>query len=214
MSLIPGQKETYWSKFAEDFDKRNEYVVGAETIGIVKEKLQRQKNLGSLLELGCGNGMYTQAIATGADNIIATDFSGEMLGAVKNALKGNPEIELEKADCLNLHYEDESFDSVFMANLIHVISDPGRALQEARRVLKPGGILLLLDFTGDGMRFFSKIGMIVRYLKTYGKPPKSATNFGLGNLTAFIEKYNFQIEEAVLLGDKTKAVFTRAGKTN
>lgn len=118
------QKETYWSRFAGDFDERNKYVVGEKTIGMVKAKLQRQKNLGSLLELGCGNGMYTQDIATSADKITATEFSEEMLAAAKKALKGNPKIKLEKADCLNLPYKNESFDSVFMANLIHIISDP------------------------------------------------------------------------------------------
>ena len=206
------QKEIYWSKFAADFDKRNEYVVGAEIIGIIIEKLKQQSKLGRLLELGCGNGSYTGAVARGADNVIATDFSDEMLEAAESSLKSNRKTQLEKADCLNLHYEKESFDSVFMANLIHIISDPGKTLQEASRILKPDGILLILDFTGDGMKFFNKIGMIIRYLKTYGKPPKSGTNFGLKKLTAFIEKNDFHIKETVLLGNKTKAIFIRAGK--
>lgn len=212
MSLIPEQKEIYWSRFAADFNERNKYVVGQKTIDIIQDKLKQQKNPGRLLELGCGNGEYTEAVSMGAENVIATDFSDEMIETAKNILKANTKIKVEKADCLNAHYGDKSFESVFMANLIHVISDPEKLLQESRRILKPDGRLMVMSFTGDGMSFFNMLGMIIRYLKTYGKPPKSGTNFGLKKLTAFIEKNSFQIEEAVLLGEKTKAVFIRARK--
>jgi|GEM_PF-2760218 len=47
------QKETYWSRFADDFDERNYYVVGKSDIDRVADKLASVKNLKSTIELGC-----------------------------------------------------------------------------------------------------------------------------------------------------------------
>jgi len=57
------QKETYWSRFAADFEERNYYVVGKADVELILNKVASLKNLRNVLELGCGNGTYTKVLA-------------------------------------------------------------------------------------------------------------------------------------------------------
>lgn len=55
-----------WDNFSKDFEERNNYVVGIRDILNVKNTLVKNRELGSLLELGCGNGTYTECFLSSA----------------------------------------------------------------------------------------------------------------------------------------------------
>ena len=57
------EKEKYWSKFADDFEELNNYVVGKSDMDIILNELSKQKNLGNTLELACGSGTYSELLA-------------------------------------------------------------------------------------------------------------------------------------------------------
>jgi ubiquinone/menaquinone biosynthesis C-methylase UbiE len=204
------EKETYWSRFADDLEERTNYVVGKNDIEKIKTVLAEQKNLGKTLELGCGNGTYSKVLIHEADHLTATDFSDEMVAVSKNRLKGIENISVEKANCFNLSYPDSSFDTVFMANLLHIIPEPEKAVAEAKTVLGKNGKLIAISFTTEGMTFFSRLGMVYRYLKTYGKPPPAAQTLTVQKTRKMVEDCGFKIEEAMLVGNKSKAIFIRA----
>ncbi len=204
------KKETYWSKFADDLEERTSYVVGKNDIETIKTVLSEQKNLGKTLELGCGNGTYSKVLIREADYLTATDFSEEMVAVSKNRLKGIENISVEKANCFNLSYPDSSFNTVFMANLLHIIPEPEKAVTEAKTVLSKNGKLIVISFTTEGMTFFSRLGMVYRYLKTYGKPPPAAQTLTVQKTRKMLEECGFKIEEAKLVGNKSKAIFLRA----
>ncbi len=203
-------KETYWSRFADDFEERNYYVAGKDDMEIILNKVDTINNLNNVLELGCGNGTYSKRLAKRATSLVATDFSEEMVEASKERLKKIKNIKVEKADCFHLPYLDNTFDTVFMANLIHIIPNPDKAIIEAKRVLKHGGSIIVLSFTQKGMSFYNKLGMIYRYLKTYGKPPKNGRSLGLKDAIKLIQMQGLEIIESELLGDKTKALFIKS----
>ncbi len=98
-----------------------------------------------VLELACGTGQLSFRMANKAKRWIATDFSENM---IKEAEKRNSkgEVNFAVADATNLTYEDESFDAVVIANALHIMPDPDKALEEVRRVLKKGGILFAPTF--------------------------------------------------------------------
>lgn len=50
------QKETYWSRFAGNFEERNYYVIGKPDADLILRKVASQKKLKNVLEPGCGNG--------------------------------------------------------------------------------------------------------------------------------------------------------------
>jgi ubiquinone/menaquinone biosynthesis C-methylase UbiE len=206
------EKEKYWSRFANDFEERNNYVVGKSDMKMMLNEVSEQKDLKNTLELGCGNGTYSKVVSKNADRLLTTDFSDEMVSAAKNKLQSFSNIKVEKADCFNLQYPDNSFDTVFMANLLQIIPNPESVITESKRVLKKGGKIIIVSFTLEGMSFFNFIKMLYRYFKTYGKPVTNGRKLTVKNTSEMLRDNGFEIEEAKLVGDKMKAVFVTAIK--
>ena len=98
-----------------------------------------------VLELATGPGMIARHIAPSAASVIATDFAPKMIETARKAK--NPEnVRFEVADATSLHFEDKSFDVVVIANALHIIPNPEKALAEIRRVLKDDGVLIAPNF--------------------------------------------------------------------
>ena len=87
----------------------------------------------------------TASIAPAAKSVVATDFAPKM---IETALKAkNPEnLSFEVADATSLRFADNSFDVVVIANALHIIPNPEKALEEIRRILKDGGLLIAPNF--------------------------------------------------------------------
>jgi ABC-2 type transport system ATP-binding protein len=207
-------KETYWSRFTEDFEERQSHVVGNEVLLLAHEELLKETDLGDVLELGCGTGLYTETLQKVADNVVATDLSDEMIAFAKEKRGNLKNVVFQKADALNLEFNDEAFDTVFMANLIHIIGDAERVIQESNRVLKNGGLLIINSFAIDDMSFFNKMAMGIRYLKTFGKPSAEATKEKTTrkSVEQLLINNGFEISKSLILGKKSKAMYISSRK--
>jgi ArsR family transcriptional regulator len=98
-------------------------------------------------DLGCGTGQVAAALAPFVRGVIAVDQSRAMLAAARVRLKGMDNVELRSGDLEELPIEDRALDAAVLLLVLHYVVDPPRALAEARRVLKPGGRLLVMDMT-------------------------------------------------------------------
>lgn len=96
-----------------------------------------------VLECACGTGLLTTVIAPRCKRLTATDFSAAMLRRAKKKCAKFGNVQLAQADILHLDYPDERFDAVVAANVIHLLDEPYRALQELERVCRPGGRLII-----------------------------------------------------------------------
>ncbi len=204
------KSETYWSRFAADFDARNQYVVGTKSIEIIRDALVQQRLSGDVLELGCGNGFYSREIASSGCRLIASDYSDEMIEAAANRLQHIRNITVEKQNCFSLSFDNSRFDYMVMINLLHVIPEPEKALAECRRVLKTNGGLIVISFTMEGMGLFQKIGLMFRYFRTYGKPPAASRTLNLERARRLAENAGFKVTESRLIGRHSKALFIKA----
>jgi len=112
----------------------------------------------SVLDIGCGTG--TLAIAAkhrvgSAASVAGVDASPEMIArACKKARRARVEVTFATADVENLPYAAGTFDVVLSTVMLHHLSEQARqkCIGEVRRVLKPGGRLLVLDFGGAATR--------------------------------------------------------------
>ena len=207
------KKEEYWSKFANTIDEDAKYIVGEVIEQALIERLSGEGGLGELIEFGCGAGFFTKVLAENASHVMATDLSDEMLAVARTQLKDWQNVIVEKADCEKTDFPSGKFGSVFMANLIHVIENPSIALMESYRILKDGGLLLIVDYTGYGMKWFEIMKMGIRFLRKWSKPPAySKAKLSPDELCSLVESAGFKVEEVQLMGDKMKALYLRGRK--
>ena len=144
-----------------------------------------------------------------ADKIIATDFSDEMLEAAVQKRGKLENVTFKKADAFNLPFDEKSFDTVFMANLIHIIGDADKVISESKRVLKDGGQLIITSFAIEEMSFFNKISLAIKYLKTFGKPSEESQKEKTSKkmFESLLKNQGFEIFNSTVIGKKSKAFY-------
>jgi demethylmenaquinone methyltransferase/2-methoxy-6-polyprenyl-1,4-benzoquinol methylase len=101
---------------------------------------------GRVLDLCCGTADQALAIADlGRVRLIGADFSFRMLRRGAEKINGHP-IRLVQADALNLPFARDTFDGCAVSFGVRNMADAARGLREIRRILKPGGKAVLLEF--------------------------------------------------------------------
>lgn len=110
-----------------------------------------------VLEIGCGSGAFTTFVARAVGNkgkVYALDIQPEMLQQLENKLsqpenKDITNIKLIETSASDLPFDNNSLDLVFMVTVFGEIPDHNKALQEIKRVLKPGGTLAITELFLD-----------------------------------------------------------------
>ncbi|WP_188455330.1 class I SAM-dependent methyltransferase [Virgibacillus oceani] len=102
----------------------------------------------TVADLGAGNGYFTIPIAKKAEKVYAVDIEPKMLEMLReNAGEENLDnIHYMESDLNHIKLEDESVNKIIIAFVMHEVPDVDRTLSEIKRILKPGGQLLLLDW--------------------------------------------------------------------
>lgn len=103
-----------------------------------------------VLDLAAGTGVLSIILSRTAASVVACDLTPEMLAFAETKISeaGRDNISLVEADATSLPFEDDSFDLATCRLAFHHFPDPGEALSEIRRVLVPGGRLVLEDVFG------------------------------------------------------------------
>lgn len=97
-----------------------------------------------VLEVGCGTGVITEMVAAlpGVAEVVGIDPSERLVARARNRA---PALAFDVGDGQALPYDDQAFDAVVFATTLCHVPDPGAALAEARRVLRPRGSLLIYE---------------------------------------------------------------------
>lgn len=99
-------------------------------------------------DIGCGGGIYSRAWSDlGAARVLGIDFSARMVADATAASGEYPTVSFTEGDATNTGLPDASVDIVFERALIHHLPDLAAAFAEAKRILKPGGMLVVQDRT-------------------------------------------------------------------
>ena len=118
-----------------------------------------------VLECACETGAISQYIAPKCKKLIATDFSTGMLHQASRKCRKYGNVVFKKVDITALKCKDARFDKVVAGNVIHLLPEPEKALQELERVVKPGGKIIIPTYinmsrnTGTiAVKFISLLG--------------------------------------------------------
>ena len=143
-----------------------------------------------VLECACGTGMLTKVVAPRSKSIIATDFSSKMLKRAKKKCKKFNNVEFMNANIMKLDFDNNSFDIVIAANVIHLLDDPIKAINELDRVCKENGKIIIptymnKDVNGNTSGFAKRVGKAGADFKrqfTYDSYKEFFNEFGYRNV--------------------------------
>ena len=161
-----------------------------------------------IIDIGAGTGDLSIGIALRAMRdkrkirIEAVDMNEEMmsLGRSKAAAKKISSIRFAKGDALNLQYVDDSFDTMVSSFVLRNLDDFNRFAAEAKRIIKPGGRIILLDMAvpdGPSKHLFMAYFRIMRLAgrlvdkEAYDWLTGSVAAYDKHNAASILEKNGF-----------------------
>lgn len=110
--------------------------------------LLKGRKFETVLDLGTGTGRILELLAPQARQLWGLDQSRDMLAIARANLDQHKikHAQVRQADIYALPFSDATADLISIHQVLHFLDDPQSALLEARRVLKPGGEIIIVDF--------------------------------------------------------------------
>ena len=107
-----------------------------------------------VLDLAAGTGTSSEPYADAGIDVVACDFS---VGMLKVGKRRRPDINFIAGDATNLPFADNSFDASTISFGLRNVMDPKKALREMLRVTKPGGRLVVAEFSHPAVPAFRTV---------------------------------------------------------
>jgi ubiquinone/menaquinone biosynthesis C-methylase UbiE/DNA-binding transcriptional ArsR family regulator len=145
----------YFGSVAADWDRiRSLHVSEGEVERAIREAVGPDP-IDAHLDIGTGTGRLVELFAPQTRRSVGVDLSYDMLAVARANLERGQHrhVQVRPGDVYALPFEDASFDLVTLHQVLHYLEEPGRALAEAARVLRPGGRLLVVDFAPHELEF-------------------------------------------------------------
>ena len=202
----------FWSssKVASRYDRVVDVQFGGKTRQLVRARLGREAQLGSVAELGCGTGYFTGILAARSDHVVATDASPAMVELASERVL-EPNVTFRVEDCQHTSFPDGAFDSVFLALVLH-FTDPEQTIAEMHRVLKAGGLLIAVNLDPKALAGFDRLRARVRVLYEgicgyRTKPPKGLIRRVLSGheLCDLLVQSGFEVLEMDVIRDPSRS---------
>jgi len=140
----------YWDTHAKNYD-RSMALLGGPTPHMVELAGEGVRGAARVLEVAAGTGLVTPALAAGAKEVVATDYSAAMVATLQRRVgdAGLTNVRFEQADLYALRFEPHTFDAVVAANVLHLVPDLRGALAALQRVTRPGGRIIVPTYCHD-----------------------------------------------------------------
>ena len=142
--VVPSVARTY-DRWAATYERRWRHYTDV-TLGVLLDHLAPDRYR-AILDVGCGTGTLLARLHDRAPwaHLWGIDVSAGMLGVARATLRG-VDVDLWHGTASHLPLADRSVDLVTMASMLHYLRRPSVACAEARRVLRPGGVLAIVDY--------------------------------------------------------------------
>ena len=186
------ERKNFWDRNAGRYDRfmRKDGAAYDEMYALI-QPIVRHK---TVLELASGTGLIAKHIVNAAAHIEATDASAEMILEAKRDNQ-SAKLHFSVQDMFRLPYADKSFDVVIVSNALHIVPQPEKALDEIRRVLKDGGVLIAPTFTHAGNSFSGKVKAF--FMKLVGFPLNS--RWSSADYLAFLRQNGWTVRKSTVL---------------
>ncbi len=138
------ESREYFAQVAGEWDKlRSGYFTEAmRDAAIEKAGLPPEA---AVADVGTGTGFVLEGLLGKTKSLVGFDESPEMLAVARKRFARNPQVRFEQTDGQRLSAGNDSFDAVFANMYLHHAPDPGEAIKEMARIVKPDGKLIITD---------------------------------------------------------------------
>ena len=138
----------YFRRNAARWNELRSLYVDEREVERVLARLLPAHGIRDLLDVGTGTGSMLELFGPRVTHAQGIDLSREMLAVARANLErvGLKNCVVRQADMFQLPFRGASFDAVTIHQVLHYVDDPGPAIAEAARVLRPGGRMLVADF--------------------------------------------------------------------
>ena len=186
------KSQNFWDKNAERYDRfmRKDAAAYERLYELLRPVVRHR----TVLELAAGTGLIAKNIVNSAAHIEATDASPEMTAEAKRDNR-SAKLHFSVQDMFRLPYADGSFEVVIVANALHIVPEPEKALSEIRRVFKDDGVLIAPTFTHADNAFFGKVKAF--FMKLAGFPLHS--KWTSREYLAFLRENGWTVRESAVL---------------
>jgi demethylmenaquinone methyltransferase / 2-methoxy-6-polyprenyl-1,4-benzoquinol methylase len=162
-----------------------------------------------ILDIAAGTGTSSEPWADQEIEVVPADFS---LGMLRVGHRRRPDMAFTAADAMSLPFTDESFDVVTMSFGLRNVADPQTALREFLRVTKPGGRLLVCEFSQPVNRVFRTV--YTNYLMRALPPVARRTSSNADSYVYLAESIRAWPPQGELAGVIEGAGWQQVGWTN
>lgn len=134
-----------WDDMRQDFFSESIREKACSVAGVEKGKVAA--------DIGAGTGFVSEALLNKGLNVIAVDYSREMLDQMEQKFKNFKSIEYRQGESENLPIENDSVNYAMANMYLHHVETPLTAIKEMTRILKPGGKLVITDLDEHNFEF-------------------------------------------------------------
>jgi demethylmenaquinone methyltransferase/2-methoxy-6-polyprenyl-1,4-benzoquinol methylase len=155
LSKKPAAVSAMFDDVAAGYDRTNNWLSGGNAYlwRISTTRAINPQANERILDLAAGTGTSSVAIAKSGAHVVAADFSPGMLEVGRAKHGANPLVEFIQADATELPFADNEFDAVTMSFGLRNVVQPKKALSELFRVTKPGGRIVICEFSTPPVGF-------------------------------------------------------------
>jgi ArsR family transcriptional regulator len=149
------QAAAYFAKVAESWDMLRSLHVPEEAVEAAILGILSDRKVDLLIDVGTGTGRMLELLAPHYRRGVGLDYSREMIAVAraKLAAASVTHAQVRLGDVADLDTGIGQADLIVIHQVLHYFDDPGRVLQQVRRVLKPGGEMLIVDFAPHELEF-------------------------------------------------------------
>jgi phosphatidylethanolamine/phosphatidyl-N-methylethanolamine N-methyltransferase len=142
--MQPATMQRFYDAYAKFYDTSYGLVLGPRLRNAMQ--LLRLEPGMRVLDLGCGTGLSLARYPRDVE-VVGVDLSAGMLREARRRLDklGISNVELLQGNAEALPFPDDHFDAIFISHVLTVVDDPERVLEQARRVCRPGGAVVVIN---------------------------------------------------------------------
>ncbi len=149
------QAAAYFAKVADRWDELRQLHVPEEAVEAAILKILAGRVVDLLIDLGTGTGRMLELLKDHYRRGIGIDASREMIAVARAKLSAAniAHAQVRLGDIVDLDETGRGADVIILHQVLHYFDDPGRVVAQAARMLKPGGLMLVIDFAPHELEF-------------------------------------------------------------